>query len=56
MLSYDRIKKQGYFNPNHIESLKKTYKQEGFTINAPFESDLLITVLRFEMLLDKYFN
>ncbi|HYE54999.1 MAG TPA: asparagine synthase (glutamine-hydrolyzing) [Chitinophagaceae bacterium] len=56
MLSYDRIKKQGYFNADSIENLKQTYKQEGFTINAPFESDLLITVLTFQMLLDKYFN
>jgi asparagine synthase (glutamine-hydrolysing) len=56
ILSYDLIKKQGYFNPDQIEKLKNTYKQDGFMINAPYESDLLITVITFGILLDKYFN
>ena len=55
LLSYDLIKKQGYFNPDQIESLKNTYSQEGFTVNAPYESDLLITVITFGILLDKFF-
>lgn len=55
-LSYDLIKKQGYFNPAHIEKLKYIYKQDGFTLNIPFESDLLITVITFGILLDTYFN
>lgn len=54
ILSYDLIKRQGYFNPDHIEQLKTTYKQNGFSINAPFESDLLITVITFGILLDKF--
>lgn len=56
LLSHDLIKKQGFFNADEVERLKKTYKQDGFTINAPFESDLLITVITFGILLDKYFN
>lgn len=56
LLSYDRIKQQGYFNPDQVEHLKNIYKQDGFTINAPFESDLLITVITFGILLDKYFT
>ena len=56
LLSYDLIKKQGYFNPDKIESLKATYKQDGFTVNVPFESDLLITVITFGILLDEYFH
>jgi asparagine synthase (glutamine-hydrolysing) len=55
VLSYDTIRRQGYFNPDEIEKLKNMYKQEGFTINAPFENDLLITVITFGMLLDQYF-
>ncbi len=55
-LSYNTIRKQGYFNPDYIETLKNTYKQEGFTINAPFENDLLITVITFGILLDKFFK
>jgi asparagine synthase (glutamine-hydrolysing) len=56
LLSYDQIKKQGYFNPDQVEALKRTYSQDGFTVNAPYESDLLITVITFGILLDKYFN
>lgn len=56
ILSYDLIKKQGYFNPEHIENLKNKYKQNGFAINAPYEDDLLIIVITFGILLDKFFN
>ncbi|MBT1695438.1 asparagine synthase (glutamine-hydrolyzing) [Fulvivirgaceae bacterium PWU4] len=56
ILSYDRIRRQGYFNPDKIEALKKTYSQEGFTVNAPYESDLLIIVITFGILLDKFFS
>ncbi len=55
ILSYDQIKGQNYFNPDAIEKLKTLYQQEGFTINAPFESDLLITVITFGILLEKFF-
>ncbi|WP_394751326.1 asparagine synthase (glutamine-hydrolyzing) [Spongiimicrobium salis] len=55
ILSYDRVKKEGYFNPDTIEKLKKEYSKEGFTINAPFENDLLITVITFGMLTDEFF-
>lgn len=56
LLSYSLIKRQGYFNPDTIESLKATYSQDGFVLNIPFESDLLITVLTFGILLDVFFN
>jgi asparagine synthase (glutamine-hydrolysing) len=55
LLSYDLIKKQGYFNPDKVEALKKTYQQKDFTLNIPFESDLLITVITFGILLDEFF-
>jgi asparagine synthase (glutamine-hydrolysing) len=54
MLSYDRIKRQGYFNPDVIERLKKQYGREGFKLNFPFESDLLIVVLTFGIFLDVF--
>ena len=54
MLSYDRIKKDGYFNPDTVERLKKTYSQKGFILNLPFESDLLIVVLTFNIFLDLF--
>lgn len=56
ILSYDLIGKQGYFNPDRIEELKNTYRQKGFTLNIPFESDLLITVITFGILLEEYFS
>lgn len=55
LLSYDRIKKQGYFNPDQVEKLKNIYKQKGFALNIPFESDLLITVITFGILLEEFF-
>jgi asparagine synthase (glutamine-hydrolysing) len=54
LLSYDRIKRQGYFNPDAIERLKAQYSHEGFRLNLPFESDLLMTVLSFGIFLDAF--
>lgn len=56
ILSYDRIKQQGYFNPDRVEELKNIYKQDGFSLNVPFESDQLIVVLTFGILLDQFFS
>lgn len=56
ILSYDTIKKQGFFNPAQVEALKKIYSRPGFTINAPFENDLLITVITFGILHDRFFS
>ncbi|MDY6988815.1 MAG: asparagine synthase (glutamine-hydrolyzing) [Thermodesulfobacteriota bacterium] len=46
-LSYDRIKRQGYFNPDTVERLKKTYSAQDFTLNQTFENDLLMIILTF---------
>jgi len=56
LLSYDLIKRQGYFDADEIERLKKLYSQKDFTINAPFETDLLIIVITFGILLDTFFR
>ena len=56
ILSYERIKKQGFFNPDQVERLRKQYAQPGFSINAPYEDDLLIIVITFGILLDTFFN
>jgi asparagine synthase (glutamine-hydrolysing) len=47
LLSYDTIKRQGYFNPNTVEALKIRYSKQGFTLNHALEDDLLIIVLTF---------
>lgn len=54
MLSYGTIKRQGYFDADQIEQLKKQYMQQGFRVNAPFETDLLIIVITFGIFLDHF--
>lgn len=54
ILSYDLIKRQGFFNPDEIEKLRSRYSQKGFKLNLPFESDLLIMVITFGIFLDKF--
>lgn len=54
LLSYNRIKRQGFFNPDAVESLKRLYSREGFKLNLPFESDLLMIVLTFGIFLDTF--
>jgi asparagine synthase (glutamine-hydrolysing) len=54
LLSYERIKRQGFFNPDAVESLKRIYSREGFKLNLPFESDLLMIVLTFGIFLDTF--
>jgi len=54
MLSSDAIKKMGYFNPQTIDRLKKIYQKDNFTLNIPYESDLLIVVLTFNIFLEVF--
>lgn len=54
LLSYDQIKRQGYFNPDTIERLKKIYTKDGFILNPPYDSDLLIVILTFNMFLNVF--
>ena len=54
LLSYEQIKRQGYFNPDTIENLKKTYRDPKFNLRIPFEDDLLMIVLSFNIFLDVF--
>jgi asparagine synthase (glutamine-hydrolysing) len=54
LLSYDRIKRQGYFNPDTVERIKKIYSNPNFKLNLPYDSDLLIIVLTFNIFLDVF--
>lgn len=54
LLSYERIERDGYFNPKTVERLKTLYSQKGFRLNIPFENDLLIVVLTFNIFLDLF--
>jgi asparagine synthase (glutamine-hydrolysing) len=54
LLSYDKIKKQGYFDPDVVEVLKKQYSAKGFRLNLPYDSDFLIVVLTFNIFLELF--
>lgn len=54
LLSYDTIKHQGYFNPDAVQRLLREYSKDGFYVNIPFDSDLLIIVITFGILLEKF--
>lgn len=50
LLSYDSIKRAGYFNADTVEHLKTQYRQPNFDVNTTFDVDLLMIVLTFEIL------
>lgn len=54
LLSYDRIKRQGYFDADEIERLKNIYKEPGFVLNTPIEQDQLLYVITFCLFLDVF--
>jgi asparagine synthase (glutamine-hydrolysing) len=54
LLSYDNIKRGGYFNPDTVERLKTQYHQANFDINTTFDVDLLMIVLTFEIFRDSF--
>ena len=54
LLSYETIKRQGYFNPNTIERLKKMYSKADFILTPPYEMDLLIIILTFNIFLEVF--
>jgi len=54
LLSYNTIKKQGYFNPDTVERLKKMYRGDNFNVNQTYENDLLMIVLTFGIFLELF--
>lgn len=54
LLSYEKIKREGYFNPDTVQRLIHMHGQNNYTLDTTFESDLLMTVLTFEMFLDLF--
>lgn len=54
LLSPERIKRQGYFNPETVERLKLQYSRPGATLHPHLESDLLMVVLSFNIFLDLF--
>jgi asparagine synthase (glutamine-hydrolysing) len=54
LLSYERVRRHGYFDPDTVERLKRQYASEGFTLAQPFETDWLTLVLTFGLLVDRF--
>jgi asparagine synthase (glutamine-hydrolysing) len=54
LLSYQTVKKQGYFNPDTVERLKKMYRGDNFNVNQTYENDLLMIVLTFGIFLELF--
>lgn len=54
ILSYERIKRQGYFDPDVVEKLKQQYMQPGFRLNVPYDDDMLIIVLTFGIWMETF--
>lgn len=53
-LSYNHIKESGFFNPDTVEQLKQQYQRDDFQLAIPYETDLLIIILTFEILKDRF--
>lgn len=54
LLDPERIRREGYFNPATIESLRAAYLQPDFSLNQTFDADLMMVVLTFQLLLDEF--
>lgn len=54
ILSHERIRKQGFFNPDTVDKLRKQYTADGFKLNVPYDTDLLITVITFGIFLEEF--
>jgi asparagine synthase (glutamine-hydrolysing) len=54
LLSYERIKQQGYFNPDTVARLKARYRDHRFRLNQTYDDDLLMVVLTFGIFLETF--
>lgn len=54
LLSYEKIKSQGYFDPDVIESLKKKYSNKEFNLHPHLDTDILFIVLTFGIFLEVF--
>jgi asparagine synthase (glutamine-hydrolysing) len=54
LLSYERVKRQGIFIADVVESLKGQYSQLGFKLNPHLETDYLLIVLTLGIFMDLF--
>lgn len=54
LLAPERIRRDGYFDPDTVERLKRLYRDPAHEVNQTFEDDLLMVVLTFGLFLDEF--
>lgn len=54
LLSYERIQRQGYFNPDTVDYLKTRYRSPGFSLNQTYDDDVLMIILTFGIALEAF--
>jgi asparagine synthase (glutamine-hydrolysing) len=54
LLSPERIRRDGFFNPAAVERLRRTYADETCSLHPSFETDFLAIVLSFSLFLDAF--
>lgn len=54
LISYDRIRRQCYFNPDTVERIKAEYSRPGYELNPHLEDDLLLVVITTGVFLDVF--
>jgi asparagine synthase (glutamine-hydrolysing) len=54
LLSPEKIRRDGYFDPQAVAGLRRQYGRPGFKLNQPFESDLLFIVITFGIFLEAF--
>jgi asparagine synthase (glutamine-hydrolysing) len=54
LLSYDKLKREGYLNPDTVARLIKIYTGDGFSVNQTFDIDLLMIIITFEIFLETF--
>lgn len=54
LLSCERIRRQGYFDPEVVEQLRAQYSRPGFRLHPHLETDLLMIVLTFNLFLETF--
>jgi asparagine synthase (glutamine-hydrolysing) len=54
LLSPERLRRDGYFDPRAVADLVAAYRQSGFHLRIPFEVDPLFVVITFGIFLDQF--
>lgn len=54
LLSRERLERQGYFDPDTVETLRRRAMNERYDLNPHLETDFLMVVLTFGLLCDHY--